>query len=309
MHGVLDSVRLTTRRLSGESLQLCWLSWIAGAFVIEAVHSAVLLIDDWLLLFCCDSFCGEDNKFHDCLKLNLTFTDIRAGVWFRFAVHSSDVDLSYGPKDVWESYLAYIDAAGTDGAIHLEMGKSPINTGNFVMLPTEGGKSFMRSWIAQTNHHIDAGGNQTPLKDLQSEEAYYLCELLDECGTKRKGINSSRRKAALLRTFRPPWWKAGSNDVCRLSGDPPPPKVDPCHPMLMYVHPVCTKNRAGKLDVIKQMGFWFMVEDERYTNRTYAGCPIDATVATMVPRCTPREDAGRGFETCQTRLAFSGQLW
>lgn len=212
--------------------------------------------------------------------------------------------------------MAYIESVGADGAIQLEASVSPINTGNFVILPTKGGKSFMRSWINESSANIDEGGNQVPLSKMMSDGVFDLCETLPGCSekqVKRKLRFINHKEAshddtpAIFRIYRPPWWGRGTSQVCRLSGDVPPPVVDPCHPMFMFVHPVCTKRRSLKLDVIREMGFWFMEEDPEFLDSTVAGCPIHNK--TRIPLCKPREDAGAGFEKCKSRLAFSGQLW
>ena len=213
--------------------------------------------------------------------------------------------------------MAYVESVGADGAFQLEDSLSPVNTGNFVILPTDESKSFMRAWINESTSSIQKGGNQFPLAKMRLNGFFDLCETLPGCAETQEKIKSRfvnhsdisiERMPAVFRIYRPPWWGRGASQVCRLSGgEKTPPIVDPCHPMLMFVHPVCAEHRSSKLEVIRKMGFWYMKEDQEFLDSTVAGCPVHPQ--TKIPHCKPREDAGAGFEKCTSRLAFSGNLW
>lgn len=66
---------------------------------------------------------------------------------------SVDTDLAFTSKPVWESYLAFLEEGGADGAF---MTERPLNAGNFVLLPTAGGKALMAAWALMANESIAA---------------------------------------------------------------------------------------------------------------------------------------------------------
>lgn len=229
----------------------------------------------------------------------------------RYTVHSTDVDVGYGPKDLWESYLAYIESVGADFAMQYEGADSPVNSGNFVILPTERSKKFMREWIGLTAESIEQGGNQKGLATLFSRHVFENCETIKACAEKRHGPEP---RPALCRVWRPQWWPRPSgeppwNYLCALSGEHTAPKLDPCHPQLLFVHPICTtsgRRNMQKINVIKQTGFWYM---EEHPSSPGAGCTVVDQDNYLIPRCIPKKDAGSGFDSCKSRLAFSGHLW
>jgi hypothetical protein len=209
--------------------------------------------------------------------------------------------LNHSTRGRRESYLSYIESVGADLAMQTELGNSPVNSGNFVILPTMRAQVFMRRWMRLAGEKLDHGGNQKGLALLHTRGGYTLCETVKGCAEK---YHDGKDHPALLRMFRPPWFARPGGGVpweglCALSGNAPPPAIDPCHPMLLFVHPVCTQSgdrNAAKARVIKEAGFWFMGE-----------CRSDENEA--LPRCQPLEDAGRGFELCKSRLGLAGHLY
>lgn len=211
-----------------------------------------------------------------------------------YAVHSTDVDLAYASKPVWESYLMYLHVApgaqGVDAAFQIEGDGSygsPINSGNFVALPTPGTKYLFSAWLALASEKIGEGGNQKGLQKLFKEKRYLLCRTPPECqdAVKKREqirqellINStvstrssfSSSPPTIIRTYTPPWWSTKQN-FCALSGEYRLPEMDPCNPAFLFLHPVCTpkgSDRVGlKTRVLDKAGFWFI--DSKH------GCPVE----------------------------------
>jgi len=210
-----------------------------------------------------------------------------------YVVHSTDVDLSYASKPVWESYLMYLHvepgAQSVDAAFQIEGdGKdgSPINSGNFVALPTPGTKALFSAWLALASEKIEEGGNQRGLQKLFNENRYLLCRIPQVCRKAVKNRDIKQRSLitstlstssssensfpppAIIRTYTPPWWNK-NKDFCALSGRDRLPELDPCSPEFLYLHPVCTPkgDRVGlKTRVLDEAGFWFI--DSKH------GCPV-----------------------------------
>jgi hypothetical protein len=205
-----------------------------------------------------------------------------------YAVHSSDIDLSYAAKPVWDSYLMYLNlepgAQAVDAAFQIEGdGRygSPINSGNFVALPSQAMKHLFAAWLALSQEKVEQGGNQKGLQTLFNEEQFILCQTALECSIAIKKrellvrldlLNSTVPLPAIIRTFTPPWWST-TQDNCAISGETKLPVMDPCHAELFFLHPVCTpkgSDRVGlKTRVLDKAGFWFI--DSKH------GCPVDAT--------------------------------
>ena len=228
-----------------------------------------------------------------------------------YVVHSTDVDLAYSSKPVWESYLMYIHlaagASAVDAAFQIEgdgsfpLHNSPLNSGNFVALPTEATKNLFSAWLALASEKMDTGGNQKGLEKLYEEDRYILCRTVQECQDamkKRDEIaeeilnyatappqnlpfsfspaeetSSTSRYSVpptVIRTYTPPWWSK-TYDKCALSGEYRLPEMYPCSSSFFYLHPVCTpkgSDRVGlKTRVLDKAGFWFI--DSKY------GCPVD----------------------------------
>jgi hypothetical protein len=216
-----------------------------------------------------------------------------------YAVHSTDVDLAYSSKPVWDSYLMYLNVApgaqGVDAAFQIEGDGtygSPINSGNFVALPTPGTKALFSAWLGLASKKIGEGGNQKGLQTLFKEDRYVLCRTSYECqkavkkrqdfyfrkkvrdtspgSTKTSSVSESSFPPTIIRTYTPPWWSKKQN-FCALSGESRLPELNPCSPAFLYLHPVCTpkgSDRVGlKTRVLDKAGFWFM--DSKH------GCPVD----------------------------------
>ena len=107
-----------------------------------------------------------------------------------YVVHSTDIDLAYAAKPVWESYLSYLelgmDGIVADAAFQTE-GKpnsdiaSPINSGNFVALPTQATLALFSTWVGQSTEQVDRGGNQKGLLKLFKEGKFELCVEEADC--------------------------------------------------------------------------------------------------------------------------------
>lgn len=76
----------------------------------------------------------------------------------------ADIDLAYAPKDVWTSYLTLLETSSADAAFQVEGGNSPINSGNYVVLPNQRGKALMEAWMAYAPDGVNKGGNQASIR-------------------------------------------------------------------------------------------------------------------------------------------------
>jgi hypothetical protein len=217
-----------------------------------------------------------------------------------YAVHSTDVDVSYSSKPVWESYLMYLNVApgseAVDAAFQVEGDGekgSPINSGNFVALPTPGTKKLFSSWLSLASEKVEQGGNQRGLQTLFKDGTFVLCSTPQECQDAMKKREELRQHIAnnnstlsppprtelpaqqlssppaIIRTYTPPWWSSQQN-FCVLSGQVRLPELDPCSSEFMYLHPVCTPagDRVGlKTRVLDHSKLWFV--DSKF------GCPTE----------------------------------
>ena len=264
-----------------------------------------------------------------------------------YAVHSTDIDLAYAAKPVWESYLSYLelnmDGIVADAAFQAETGVytptvSPINSGNFLALPTPATLALFSTWVSLVNDHLRTGGNQHGLARLFEGGQFLTCQGEEQCthmvhsrdkgnikhSTKLMNLTIENKDGtetlfqpnftsfdairpsniAVVRTYNPPWWSEdpGSRNYCTFNGDTPPPPLDPCASSLLYLHPICTfdaKRMISKRDVLRYAGFWFMEYEEGQ------GCPVgDAALADLTDT---GDDGSSDFKRTAARNRNAGE--
>lgn len=160
------------------------------------------------------------------------------------------------------------------------------------------------------------------MRKLWHEGMYAVCESLEEC----KAENRPYR--ALIRMHRVPWYPrptlkngyAQTEAMCALNpffirpdGKPrlEPPKVDPCHPSLLYIHILCQLDRfehdariESKIICLKLANMWFM-ESKSLRGR----CPYRTRISqrglneTKLRYCQPEYDDA---QRCNATVAFQG---
>ena len=200
-----------------------------------------------------------------------------------------------------------------------------MNAGNYVVLPTNRAIKLWTYWVRSfwlTIHKQDYVMDQLGLKKLWHEGLYAVCESLAEC---KKEYRSHR---PLVRMHRVPWYpKPTMNNryeqqeaMCALNpffirpdGKPrlQPPKVDPCDPMLVYIHILCQLDRfdhdariESKMVCLKLANMWFM-KHKGIRGR----CPLKQLYGIGAQRtnlrfCQP--DHTFGIRSCNTSIGFQG---
>ncbi|KAL4447611.1 hypothetical protein ABPG75_004830 [Micractinium tetrahymenae] len=218
------------------------------------------------------------------------------------AVMVADTDVAYAPKPLWASYLAFLEQAGADGAFMQEL---PLNTGQFVLLPTPGALAFAAAWNASAPAAL---GSSPPLADQKALEAaarepgasalgssFVQCSVL--CGCIKAAFERKRRGRegayAVLRHYMAPHFMY-TYRRCTI-GDPLwAPRVDPCDWAVLYLHPVCASGAAAKERLLRLQGFWFMDSEQ--------GCAPQRGAASGVPACVPLQwrlpQAEAAFTSC-----------
>ncbi|KAL4856648.1 hypothetical protein ACK3TF_003070 [Chlorella vulgaris] len=200
-----------------------------------------------------------------------------------YAVLTTDSDIVYLLKPVWASYMAYLEQGEADAAFQSE---GPVNTGNFVMLPTTASVAFATAWAALAPKMFkERLTDQTGLPHVDPA-LWMVCSDRSACQRDRAGIihRNASGTQMLIRRFYPNQFNYWS-DVCSLSRTEGFPKIDPCDwagmnkcglrplasamhqhvhliclPAVMFLHPICA-NYEMKVRAFKHQEFWF-VDDE-----------------------------------------------
>lgn len=91
---------------------------------------------------------------------------------------AADTDVAYAVKPLWDSYLAFIHQANADGAWQEE---KPLNTGQFVLLPTRASLAFARKWAASAPGMLaQKVSDQKALPDFEGKQLVN-CSSLCQC--------------------------------------------------------------------------------------------------------------------------------
>jgi len=169
----------------------------------------------------------------------------------------ADIDVAYAPKDVWLSYLKYLNVSGADAAFQAESAvhsTSPINSGNYIVLPNNRSRTMMEAWMNYAEAGIEEGGNQGGLMKVYNNGGFTMCEASEECLQASKHISqdpsngtvdgqmppekAESDRPALIRTFNTAGWELHQN-YCAFSGDHPVPNIDPCSLSGERIDPTC----------------------------------------------------------------------
>ncbi|PRW56763.1 hypothetical protein C2E21_4548 [Chlorella sorokiniana] len=212
----------------------------------------------------------------------VTMTWIKPAVVLRalrlgYAIMAVDTDISYAVKPLWESYLALIEQNDADGAWQHE---APINSGHFVLLPTNASLAFAEAWAA-------AGPASIPLKVAEQKALpalegshFVACRSLCLCYRCKYELfaQGRRDRVAVFATYFPSHFSY-SPVGCTVGSQAWVPHVDPCDWTVLYMHPICAWGAAAKEGILREAGFWFM-DSER-------GCVAEPGAASSVPACRP----------------------
>jgi hypothetical protein len=101
-----------------------------------------------------------------------------------------------------------------------------------VVLPTPGGRDFLRRWAAAAPHSGEAGDpwGLAKLQEATNRESHVYCWLPADCAQRRRELGANAKGTALVRVFSQAWLGAHP-DPCFL-GNPENIKrwpLDSCH--------------------------------------------------------------------------------
>ena len=229
-----------------------------------------------------------------------------------FVVHATDVDIAYAPADLTRSYLQFILQGNATAAFQRES-KFPfvVNTGNYMILPNQQGKAFMKAWLSRADAAIAAGHHeQTALGELyheQKNDAFLICSSPQECA---EAAEIAAKKVApsvtpIVRRTANSWFIAFGN-TCITKSPHLMSAVHPCAFPQLYFHSVCVIGSAAKTSALKGVGFWFLDDGEGVGG---TGCPADDDNVNVV-RCRPLSEriseVEKDFLQCDaSRLVFN----
>jgi hypothetical protein len=234
---------------------------------------------------------------------------VKAVIEKGFAVHVSDVDIAYTPADLWKSYYKFIIDGNATAAFQVENHyPDVVNTGNYVILPTQSGKNLMKLWVDRADIAIAEGNHEQRAlgKLYNDEEGFEMCDKPPDCRRKVAAIaklpGSKKYRFPLVRKTFNPWGNVyGYNCVTK---EEELHRVHPAHPCSyphMYFHAICVSGSTAKTNALKKAGLWFIDDDK--------GCTQDQDNPNTV-RCKPlawrKPEIEEAFSECswKTRMAF-----
>ncbi|EFN51422.1 hypothetical protein CHLNCDRAFT_55152 [Chlorella variabilis] len=154
-----------------------------------------------------------------------------------YAVLSTDSDIVYFVKPVWQSYLRFIEEAGADGAFQAEV---PVNGGNYVVLPTPAAIRWAQAWAALAPEMIQRVTHDQSGFRLVEEARWKLCGTVESCQGERAaqianataaaspgGNATAAAPPALLRIYLPRYFGYW-DDLCAFAAMHRLPRFDPC---------------------------------------------------------------------------------
>lgn len=243
-----------------------------------------------------------------------------------YAVHFTDVDITFTRKPLWDSYFALLEESGADMALQSEPtwieGKRvlAVNSGNYVLLPTPAGRAMVSHWAQAAAEFFprkqgDQGGllllrhalvtDELPTVEPGNLNGTWLhcvepvsCRVAAAYGRNYTSGGEGRPPLAVVRSYYPAWWSwvpelCANRELPKLEG------VDVCDWTVLYYHPVCA-NVTEKLAVFKALGLWLLEEDCGYVESSAPGKPVQ--------RCRPRVLADPAAEAkltaCPVRLGL-----
>jgi hypothetical protein len=239
-------------------------------------------------------------------------------VWFKlrfyldvllknYTILTSDTDIAFSRKNIWLSLEKYSEEVGHCDMLF--MTEYPVNTGFFYSKPNSDTIALFRAWVNMEYSHPNLNDQESfaVLKEIK----YDVCETKDQCAvikqTKMINFNESDQNATegylvSIRRF-PSSYTRYSKNLC-----PTGEILDPCLNTSVFVHPICIVGQTVKSDIIKQNGFWMIIEPCNKTTLEYQ-FRQNNTVIIDIYRCRPKifEDSNseNAFKKCQNTLAWT----
>jgi hypothetical protein len=260
-------------------------------------------------------------------------TRYRAVVWFNLhcvlqllkmnfsAVHFSDIDISYGPKDMLLSYKTLLDRSHADIAFMAEIGNIGVNTGNYMVRLDSTGRviSILEKWLARGSF------NSSTVQVTFNSLIHLLWKFCYN-----PAVCSNIRDTGLLAVIKYPLiGKFGVHltfgSIC--NGVPGQFLTcrggcfvvnDICNEYVLFVHAICTIGAFAKQRVLFTAGFWFLEEycmavDTRSNNISkmnaaeYAGLVVESGVPVIL--CHPRHVQLTWSCNLAWQSGFETQTW
>ncbi|KAL4444652.1 hypothetical protein ABPG77_002469 [Micractinium sp. CCAP 211/92] len=198
-----------------------------------------------------------------------------------YAVHMSDSDVGYAAKPLWRSYMTLLHDPPADGCFqNEENGMGPINTGNYVVLPTPGAKSFVERWLDGLAEGIEKDFNDQVyiVGMMPRAEVFRICRNRQQCYRMLDEDKQEKRTSTLsmLRTYPAPYWAYSNHDFCAMD-QPWAPSLDLCDWFILYLHAACPPGER-KIKLLKDQNLWYMDADEAGRCQRMEGAPLPGAV-------------------------------
>lgn len=179
-------------------------------------------------------------------------------------MHFMDMDLAYAAKPLWRSYMTILHDPPADAAfMNEEAGIGPLNTGNFVVMPTPKGKEFIKLMLDGLLTSVEKNvAEQIWINNkLAHEHVFQLCRNRQQC---HRTLEENEKagtagKVTLIRTYQPPYWSYSNHDFCAMA-QPWAPSLDLCDWNILYFHAYCT-DPVEKVRMLRDQALWFMDVD------------------------------------------------
>lgn len=158
--------------------------------------------------------------------------------------------------------------------------RTPVNTGQFVMLPTPASLAFAERWNSLAASMIPQGPATQPALRQMHHHHFEACTSLCQCFWAHRNLTSLglRNDTPIFRTYYPGYF-AYTQSTCDIGNPAWVAALDPCDWQLLFLHPICATDTAQKEAVLRTAGFWFVDSEQ--------GCEPKQGAASGVPACRP----------------------
>ncbi|GAB4815504.1 hypothetical protein N2152v2_002550 [Parachlorella kessleri] len=250
------------------------------------------------------------NHHHRTMLMNCIYSLVK---WFRplvvskvlekgYAVHLTDVDIAYSPFDLYASFGAFINNTGIAGVFMAEL---PVNSGNYLLLPTPATHLMFQRWLSMMDPSIALGFHDQDSLSRLVMAAYDTCDTWNDCVSRLAAKNESTTdstaplpKALLRRT--PSAFQELFGSWCAGGQPEKLTPVDRCQPgfSFAYFHVICVTGAERKAAGLKGIGYWFLEES----------CVAGGPLSNCKPLAWSRPGVEDAFLRCpSSRLAFNAQ--
>jgi len=183
------------------------------------------------------------------------------------------------------------------------MAEQPINTGNYLMLPTPAAHLLFQRWLSMMDPSTALGFHDQDSLSRLVMAAYDTCDAWDDCASRLAARNQSTTpssaqptKALLRRT--PGAFQELFGSWCAGGQPEKLAPVDPCQPgfSFAYFHVICVTGAERKAAGLKGIGYWFLEE----------ACAAGGPLSSCKPLAWSRPGVEEAFLRCSNRrVAFN----